>query len=246
MVKGIYHSAAGMLARQKHLEVVSNNLANASTVGFKQESLCFRSALESSLAPANISAANDRFVEAELGAPRPEQGTLTQTGNPLDLAIVGAGYFAVETPLGTAYTRDGRFQLNAEGELVTLSGHRVLTEGGTGVVPRGEIKIGPDGSLVIRNPQDGREQVLDALQVVAFADQAQMRRGEEGLLYTQQPPQELPEVHLQVGYLEESTVNMVAEMVKMIEISQYYDASARALQTQDGTLGKAVNEVGKI
>lgn len=247
MVKGIYHSAAGMLARQRQLEVTANNLANATTVGFKQQTLTFKTALNSSLAESRPGAAGERFVDVEGGVQQTlRQGTLSATGNPLDVAIVGEGFFAVETPTGTAYTRDGRFQLNPAGELVTLSGHRVLTAGGTAILPQGELRIGSDGTLLMRNPDGTPDQLLDHLQIVTFADPRRVMHADGGLYLTQQEPIELPNVRLQVGYVEDSTVNVVSEMVKMIETNQYYDASARAIQTQDGTLGKAVNEVGKV
>jgi flagellar basal-body rod protein FlgF len=245
MIKGIYQSAAGMLARARHLEVVANNLANSGTTGFRQEAVCFRQTLNSSLAPSNPVTAGEKFVDVEgSGQTTVRQGTLTATGNPLDLALSGDGWFAVETPSGPAYTRDGRFRLNAQGELVTLSGNLVQTLGGTTQIPQGELRISTDGSLVVKNPS-GVEQVLDRLRVVTFDPPARLTHARDGLYVTDQEPVEFQYPQVQSGYLEESTVNPVAEMVKMIEISQFYDASARAIQTQDATLGKAVNEVGK-
>lgn len=246
MVKGIYQSAAGMLARQRQLDVVANNLANAGTAGFRQENVCFRESLNSSLAPPNPVTAGERFVEVEGSGERSDrQGTLTPTGNPLDAAIVGDGWFVVETPFGPAYTRDGRFRLNAQGELVTLSGYNVQTLGGTTVLPKGDLHIASDGSLVLKNPGEGPEQVLDRLRVVNFDNSAALTHARDGLYVTNQEASDMQQPSMQVGYVEESTVNVVAEMVKMIEISQFYDASARAIQTQDATLGRAVNDVGK-
>jgi flagellar basal-body rod protein FlgF len=246
MVKGIYQSAAGMLARQRHLEVVANNLANAGTAGFHQENVCFRETLNSSLAPANPVTAGSRFVDVEgSNSQAAQQGTLTSTGNPLDVAIVGKGWFVVETPTGPAYTRDGRFRLNADGELVSLTGYRVQTASGTAMVPQGDVHLATDGSLVVKNPGEGPEQVLDRLKIVDFDNPGSLTHARDGLYVSSKPATDLEQPHLQVGYVEESTVNAVAEMVKMIEINQFYDASVRAIQTQDGTLGKAVNEVGK-
>jgi flagellar basal-body rod protein FlgF len=246
MVKGIYHSAAGMLARQRHLEIVANNLANANTAGFRQENICFRETLNSSLAPSNPVTGGEKFVDVESTGDRlGRQGTLSPTGNPLDVAIVGEGWFVVETANGPAYTRDGRFSLNAEGELVTLTGYRVQTVGGTLMLPDGQAHFTTDGSLVVKSPGESPEQVLDRLRVVYFEDPSALRHTSDGLYVSGHEPVELTEPRLQPGYMEESNVNVVAEMVKMIEINQYYDASARALQTQDATLGKAVNEVGK-
>jgi flagellar basal-body rod protein FlgF len=248
MVKGIYHSAAGMLARQRHLEVVANNLANARTTGFRQENVTFRSTLNSTLMKSDLPVtAGEKFVDAERGtSPASAQGALQATGNPLDVAIQGEGYFVVETEAGEAYTRDGRFQLNEAGELVTYSGHRVQTENGTLTVPQGGLRIASDGSLLVSLPGENREQILDRLRIVAFPDAGRMAHLQDGYYSANQEPVDLSPIHLAVGYLEESNVNVVAEMVKMIEINQTYEASARAMQTQDTTLGKAVNEVGKV
>jgi flagellar basal-body rod protein FlgF len=246
MVKGIYQSGAGMLARQRHLEVVANNLANAGTAGFHQENVCFRETLNSTLAPSNPVTAGSRFVEVEgSNSETNQQGTLTSTGNPLDVAIVGSGWFVLETPTGPAYTRDGRFRLNAAGELVSLTGYKVQTVSGTAMVPQGEAHLATDGALVVKNPGGGPEQVLDRLKIVTFDNPGSLTHARDGLYVSSESPVNLEPPHLQVGYVEESTVNVVSEMVKMIEINQFYDASVRALQTQDGTLGKAVNEVGK-
>ena len=247
MVKGIYHLAAGMVARQRNLEVIANNLANASTVGFKEERVAFRNTLNSSSSISrNPVTAGEKFVVASRGTQNAhQQGTLKQTENPLDLAIVGDGYFVVETENGPAYTRDGRFQLNAEGELVNLNGYRVLTTGGPIQIPEGNLKISSDGELILKAYDTPIEQVLDRFLVVTFENPSSLQPGRDGLLFTQQRPFELDQARLQVGYLEESNVDMVSQMIEMIEVSKMYEASAKAVQTSDNILGKAVNEVGK-
>jgi flagellar basal body rod protein FlgG len=234
-----------MLARQKHLEVTANNLANAATTGFKNESVCFKTTLDSTLISSRPMTAGEKLVEPESTTRTLHPGPMNATGKPLDVAILGEGFFVVEAENGLAFTRDGRLQLNAAGELVNISGYRMRTAGGTTAIPEGDLRIASDGSLMIHTP-DGREQVLDRLQVVTFPDPRQLTHAGNGLYVTQQEPIELPGVGLQVGYLEDSTVNVISEMTKMIEISQLYEASARAIQTQDGTLGRAVNEVGKV
>lgn len=247
MIKGIYHSREGMLAAQKHLEVVANNLANVNTVGFKQEQIAFRQALEQSSVSASPAATGEKFVTAERGGHGfLQQGVLRETGNPLDVAIAGDGYFVVETDFGFAYTRDGRFQLNAEGELTTLNGHRVLTTGGTLQIPDGDLQISSEGEIHLKSEGKARGQALDRLLVVSFNDPTVLRPTTDGLLITQQEPYELEEPNLRVGYLEESNVNMVSQMVEMIEVQRFHEASAKAIRTQDDTLGKAVNEVGRV
>lgn len=247
MIKGIYHSGEGMLARQRQLEVVANNLANASTVGFKEERITFKNSLNRSSFPPYKYIAGEKFVQAEQdGRVINRQGTLKQTDNPLHAAIVGGGYFAVMTENGLAYTRDGRFELNGEGELVNLSGYRVLTAGGTLQIPEGNLRISPQGELVMTGQDPSQERVLDHLMIVTFDNPEQLRRTREGLLVTDQEPMEIEEPSLRIGYLEESTVNIVSEMVEMIELNRLYEASAKAVHTQDQTLGKAVNDVGRV
>jgi flagellar hook-basal body protein len=110
----------------------------------------------------------------------------------------------------------------------------MCTVGGTTAVPDGDLRISSDGSLIVRTP-DGRDQILDRLQVVTFPDPRQLTHAGNGLYITPQQPIELPGVGLQVGYLEDSTVNVISEMTKMIEISQLYEAR-RALFRR-GALG---------
>jgi flagellar basal-body rod protein FlgF len=247
MVKGIYHSAAAMIANQHQLEVVSNNLANANTVGFKEERTSFRNTLNNVEISQYPTTAGEKFVRVEGGiSPNNHQGVLQETDNPLDAAITGEGYFAVQTPSGIAYTRDGRFQLNDQGQLVNLDGDRVLTEGGSASFPNGDLRIGSTGELLTNDPNSPVQRVYDRLQVVTFSDPASLQPLPSGLYTTNQPALPLKDPHLSVGSVESSNVNIVSQMVEMIMLSRLYEASARSVQTQDGTLGKAVNEVGKV
>ncbi|TKJ40287.1 hypothetical protein CEE37_08140 [candidate division LCP-89 bacterium B3_LCP] len=247
MIKGIYHSAEGMLAGQRHLETVSNNLANASTIGYKKEKISFRQALNNSSFPPYPFLSGEKFVQAQRGGQMMnQQGSLKRTDNPLDVAIVGDGFFAVDTGNGLAYSRDGRFALNGEGELVTLTGYPVLTAGGTLQLQDGDLRISPEGELVLYDNGSKREQILDSLMVVAFNDPSQLTPTRDGLLVTDQEPVALDEPVIRVGYLEESTVDVVSGMVEMIELNRMYEASAKAIHTQDQTLSKAVNDVGRV
>jgi flagellar basal-body rod protein FlgG len=246
MIKGIYHSAAGMIARQRQMEVIANNLANADTVGFREEIAVFRSK-----APAQVDhpvIKGEKLVCAERGIPTsPSFGALRVTDNPLDAAIVGDGYFMIETDTGIAYTRNGRFQINTEGMLVSQDGNPVLTDGGVLQVPEGaSLRINPEGELILEGEDGQPDQVLDRLRLVVFEDPGKLRPLGNGLFASDQQPLELDEMELKPGYLEDSTVNLVEQMVEMIQVNRLYEASSKSIQTQDATLGKAVNEVGKI
>ncbi len=245
MIKGIYHSAAGMIARQRQMEVIANNLANADTVGFREEIAVFRSKTPAQADHPVLK--GEKLVYAERGiAKTPTFGALRVTDNPLDAAIVGDGYFMIETGNGVAYTRDGRFQISTDGVLVTQAGDPVLTEGGVLQIPEGSsLRVNPDGELIIEGEDGGPDQVIDRLRVVVFPDPGALRPLGDGLFSADQQPLELEEVELKPGYLEDSTVNLVEQMVDMIQVNRLYEASSKAIQTQDATLGKAVNEVGK-
>lgn len=245
MIKGIYHSAAGMIARQRQLDVIANNLANVDTVGFKAEKVVFRASLTASLG-SPPAAQGEKLVTAERGISTiPSFGSLHETGNPLDVAIEGNGYFMIETDSGIAYTRDGRFQLNPDGELVTLNGDRVLAEGGTVQIPEGSLRINPEGEIVLKNDDNQMEQIIDRLRVVTFENYEDLRPLRNGLFATDQQPLNIEEPSIKPGYLEDSTVNPIEQMVEMIQANRIYEASSKAIQAQDSTLGKAVNEVGK-
>ncbi len=246
MVKGIYHSAAGMIAQQRQLEVIASNLSNADSMGFKEERVSFRQTLDASPRSEFPITNGESYVVTERGPYGiAQQGTLLATENPLDLAIVGNGFFTVETEQGLAYTRDGRFQLNSEGELVTLSGCRVVTEGGTVQIPDGMLKINQDGELILEGEDSRLDRVIDKLKIVVFDDLAALRPSHDGLIVSQREPMEITQYRVEPGYLEESNVNLISQMIEMIQLNKIYEASSNAIKTQDSTLGKAVNEVGK-
>jgi flagellar basal-body rod protein FlgF len=164
-----------------------------------------------------------------------QPGPLMRTGNPLDVAIEGEGYFAVQTPAGIRYTRNGAFSLNAEGILITREGFPVLGTQGVIRLPRSAtLEIGEDGSLRI----DGK--VVDRLQIV----QGTMRKDTNGWLVGNATPVATP--RLITGMLEGANVNIVREMVEMIEYLRAYETHQRAIQAQDETLGRAINEIARI
>lgn len=262
MLRGIYTAASGMLVDQRRLEVVSNNLANASTVGFKRDS-----SITQSFDDFLVVRLNDRDPIRKQGPQAPNVGTLSfgslvaftatrlttgnmrMTGNPLDVAIAGDGFFTVETPRGVRYTRNGNFQQAADGTLVTQEGHPVMVNGqavrgepGTlsitrdGVVKAGDQEIGPltmatSASLgAIRKEGDGFWVPVEA--------------GEPTALVT--PFEATGLYEFRVGYLESSNVESVTEMVEMMTTMRSYEANQKAVQAQDETLQKLVTEVGRI
>jgi flagellar basal-body rod protein FlgG len=240
MIRGLYVAAEGMAARQKAQDVLAMNLANVNTTGFKADRPVFETALQRILyrvegtgaTPIGTLSAGALLTTTYTDL---QPGPLMRTGNPLDVAIEGEGYFAVQTPAGIRYTRNGAFSLNAEGILITREGFPVLGTQGVIRLPRSAtLEIGEDGSLRI----DGK--VVDRLQIV----QGTMRKDTNGWLVGNATPVATP--RLITGMLEGANVNIVREMVEMIEYLRAYETHQRAIQAQDETLGRAINEIARI
>ncbi len=240
MIRGLYVAAEGMAARQKAQDVLAMNLANVNTTGFKADRPVFETALQRTLyrvegtrsTPIGTLSAGTLLTTTYTDL---QPGPMMRTGNPLDVAIEGEGYFAVQTPAGIRYTRNGAFSLDAQGTLVTREGFPVLGTQGVIRIPRqATLEIGEDGSLRI----DGK--VVDRLQIV----QGTMRKDTNGWLVGNATPVATP--RLVTGMLEGANVNIVREMVEMIEYLRAYETHQKAIHAQDETLGRAINEMARI
>ena len=266
MWRGLYTAGAGMITETKRTDTIANNLANANTTGYKRDD-----AINREFAPMLIRRINDSKPQNDvtsikgfsLGGPAPVVGTLglgsyvaeiatdhTQggfqtTGNPLDLAIAGDGYFAVQTPQGVRYTRDGNFYKSASGQLQTVNGQAVLDNQGRPItIPARTtmVTIGEKGQIMADN------QPVATLQFVQFGKdpQALLKQG-NSLYYPQAGAQAQPATgNIQQGMLETSNTNVVSEMVELINNYRIYEAGSKAVTSQDALLDKAVNEVGKV
>ena len=274
MWRGLYTAAAGMITETKRTDTLANNLANADTTGFKRDE-----AINREFEPMLIKRINDgidrrydvtSFKGFHLGDAIPtvgtlglgsyideigtnhEQGGLQTTGNPLDLAIVGDGYFAIQTPQGVRYTRNGSFFKGQNGELQTVNGQRVLARGGRGgiTIPQEatDITVTATGEVWATLPgQDGQAR-LGQLELVSFGPdpRAVLKQG-DSLYYPQEGarPQAATGT-IEQGVLENSNVNVVSDMVMLIANHRVYEAGSKAVTTQDAMLDKAVNEIGTV
>lgn len=265
MLRGMYTGASGMLAQQVRTDVLANNLANAQTVGFKRETV-----LQSAFPDMLIRRVFDPTTPAGHGSERPffggghdsrpvigrlgtgtyvdgtwtvhDQGPLRFTGNPLDVALSGEGFFAVQTDAGVRFTRDGRFTLDGEGRLVTLAGWPVLGTDGNPITLRGEqTAIDETGQVWV----DGV--VVGTLSVLAFPESQWLQREGEGLWAATDdagaPQAAAATVHAE--YLEQANVNVVSSMVELISAYRSYEANQKVIQAYDETLGRVVNELGR-
>lgn len=241
MIKGIFSSAAGMVPRMTQQEIIANNLANASTVGFKKDQVFLKTLLDASLMVNNGGDLNSMINDAQEVLTNFAQGEMRSTGNPLDLCLNGSGFFAVETEEGTMYTRAGMFTLDEQGNLITSSGQRVLGEGGPVILPHRDVVITQSGAILA----DGQE--IDRLKVVDFADKRALVKTADNLFTAGADASEVEatETIVSQGFLEESNVETVREMVEMITLYRTFQANARAIMAQDETLQKAIS-VGEV
>jgi flagellar basal-body rod protein FlgF len=251
MIYGLYLSAAGTLASQHQMEVLSNNLANVATVGFKRELAAFKEApLEADLRgegpafrhPVADGVGGGLFPEPTFLDLRP--AALKRTESPSDLALDGEGFFVVDTPAGKQLTRDGRLQVASDGALVRLvDGRPLLDAAGQPIQIAADKPFTVAASGVVR--QDGQERGQLA---VVTAGQKSLRKVGGGLfaLSDGASTEAAKNATVRQGYLEESGVEPTTEMTDLILASRTYELNARMIQNQDRTLGQLINTVARI
>ncbi|WP_101102686.1 flagellar basal-body rod protein FlgG [Macromonas bipunctata] len=257
MVQSLCIAASGMQAQQTHLDVISNNLANVSTTGFKRATTVFEDLMYQNLRQAggNNTEQTQLPTGLQLGlgvrtvatSRSYTQGSLQQSDKSFDIAINGNGFFQVELPDGTTgYTRDGTFEINAQGQLVTANGNRVL--GGVTVpADARSITVGKDGVVTaligLNNPQP---QQIGTIETASFINPAGLEpRGQNVYTETQasgNPVAGTPGAdglgYLMQGHLETSNVNVVQELVCMIQTQRAYEMNSKAVTTSDQMLQK--------
>lgn len=254
MNRSLYIAATGMNAQQAQMDVISNNLANVSTTGFKGSRAVFQDLVYQTLRQpgANSTQETELPSGAQVGTGVQQvaterlytQGNLQQTGNSKDVAINGNGFFQVQMPDGTtAYTRDGSFQTNAQGQLVTASGYPVVP---AITIPNNatSMTIGTDGTVTITQAGASTNQTIGTIQLATFINPAGLESKGENLLAetasSGAPNVATPGVNgagkLQQGYVEASNVNVVQELVNMIETQRAYEINSKAVQTSDQML----------
>jgi len=237
MENGIYIGISRQAALRRQMDVVANNLANVNTPAYRAERMVFQEFL---MKPPQDQTGYS-YVQ-DVGQYRStENGPITATGNELDVALNGEGYFVVDTPLGERYTRHGRFQLDANGFVVTTEGHQVLSDAGPIQIPpqSTSIEINGDGSI------STDVATLGKLQVVQFEDDQEPKRGANGLYTTEQDPQVATDVQLVQGSLEQSNVVAVLEITRMIEISNAHNSLRKILENEDERNRTMIRRLGQ-
>jgi len=235
MSSGIYVATAGAVAQSNALDATANNIANAATAGFHGDRVTFREALTAARSPdVAVVGAGTARVDTQAGA-------LTQTDNPLDLALEGDGFFAVQTPQGTRYTRAGNFQLDAERQLVTSDGFAVRGEGGS------PITIPPDASAIAVSAEgevsaDGA--VVGKLELARFAPAQMKRQGGSLFAATGSPLTSGEPPKVREGVLEASNVNVVRGVVDLVKVSRTYESLMRVIQGYHDVESRAARDIG--
>ncbi|GAB4302640.1 MAG: flagellar basal-body rod protein FlgF [Desulfuromonadia bacterium] len=241
MNSGLYAALSGAVAATERLDTIASNLANANTAGFKRDRITFESILDTAAAVAPGD--DPRFVSSRHGIDF-TQGALRQTGNRWDLAIEGDGFFSIQTPQGVAYTRQGSFRLDAAGRVVSPDGYPLLANGAPLTIPPGAttVVIDPQGGVSVDGAQRGR------LDIVDFTKPYPLQKEGGGLFRPTGGGRPRPAQGARVsqGYLEETNITPVGEMVQMIDTNRHYEACTRVIRSFDDITGKAVNDLGKL
>lgn len=241
MSDGIYSALSGAVAQQRSLEVVANNVANAGTTGYRADRITFQEVVAQT--PGGPTANTLHYVAVSGQSIDETSGPLMQTGNPLDVALNGDAYFAIETGNGERYTRAGAFLLDAEGTLMTHQGNPVLGANEAPItVPTDaeEILVTGDGAIVADGEEVGR------FRLVRFADGGLTKEG-ASLLVTQngaQPEEAVEDVQVLGGYLESANVSPIEGMNELIEASRAFDAFQRVIQAFKQIDERTAREVG--
>jgi flagellar basal-body rod protein FlgF len=231
------------MAASRAMDVIANNLANASTPAFKRESMKFEEYManvrpaEGENSPQTLSFVQDTGILRNI-----DQGPITATNAPFDVAINGTGYFVVQTANGNKYTRNGHFTLDNSGTLVNDEGDAVLGDGGPVTITPddGDIHIAADGTI------SGKTGQLAKLQVVTFANERALEKQGASLYATGQPPQTADKFALVQGSLEGSNVEPVIEISHMLEVMRAYQTTAGLAKAHEDLMQAAVDKLGSM
>lgn len=227
-------------ALQREIGIIANNLANLNTTGFKAKKMMFVEHIVKTKGGDRISGDRLAFVRDIATMRVTTQGNLEKTGNPLDLAIRGDGFFAIQTKNGERYTRDGHFRLDTQGQLVTQKGDPVLSDGGQPFFFGPEdkkISVSRDGTVSTENGEVGR------VRLVQFKNNQAMHEIGNGLLSTDQTPTTVDNPDVVQNMLEDSNVQPITEMARMIAVQRAYDNVKKFIDREDQRIRTMIRDV---
>ncbi len=282
MIRGMYTGAAGMVAQMHRMDILSNNLANVDLTGYKKDTaihksfpeLLLRRTADNGVYRFPFGSMDTTPVVGKIGTGVElnesftvfTQGSLKETGNSFDLALEGEGFFAVQTPYGERYTRDGAFVLGKEGFILTKQGYPVLGENGPIQIKKNNFIVDQDGKIFQNSSFAGdlerlvsleeneweNTELVDRLRVVDFRRTRYLKKQGESLwLETQESGRPFTstvenDIKVRQGFLESSNVNPVTAMVQMIEVNRAYEANQKVIQTHDTMTGRLINEAARV
>ncbi|MBS4021269.1 MAG: flagellar basal-body rod protein FlgF [Dethiobacter sp.] len=253
MLRGLYASARGMAVESKKQEVISNNLANSNTTGFKKDIVLVRSFSEELLAITGKGQASSLGGLAESPVLQSiatiySPGMLEETGRDLDLALTGAAFFTLQTPAGIRYTKDGSFGMDRDGFLVSGDGYQVLDVGGRAItLSSSNVDVDEDGEVWEADGQKKRFVAKLGLAVFSAEDLKKLeKKGQNLFEAVAAAPSAQGLGQVRQGMLERANLDIIREMVDMISVMRVYEANQKSLQAQDEILGKSINEVGRL
>ena len=256
MVRGLYTAYTGMINEQKRFDVISNNLANSATVGYKEESVssqAFDDVLTIKIRDNSVGYNNQAIGTMSLGVKIGEvytdygQGAFVETGNTFDFAIDGNGFFTLRCPTAsgdsvTRYTRNGNFKMTQDGYVVDVNGNHLQGKNGDIQVPvDATISVDKMGTIFA----DGEN--IDTIQLADFQDYDYIEKYGDNLYQVVDGATAIPaSATIAQGYTEQSNVNVVSEMVDMITVTRAYEAGQKVMQTVDTMLEASCNSIGRV
>ncbi len=248
MIRSFYIASTAMLTQANKLDVLTNNLTNADTTGYKKDKLISRSFADMLIDRLNdpVGSKSKAVGPQNLGIHIDEittdfsQGGFEETARLSDLALEGTGFFVIETPEGDRYTRDGSFYVDRQGYLTNSDGYYVSGTNGHIFVGNTDFVIDSEGNVVVNG------QITNKLELVTFDNLTGLRKQKDNLYSTTQAARTADNVLVKQGWLETSNVDTAEELVNMMEITRSFGINQRVLTMLDQSLEKTVNEVGRI
>ncbi len=270
MYQGFYNLTSGMLTQSRNLNVISNNMVNIQTPGYKrdkmvsttfQEEMLYRTGRRYKDNPEPL-ATTSKIRSADRTYVNYEQGSYDLTEGVLDFALTDRGFFCIDTPQGIRYTRNGSFRVDDEGYLALNNLGRVMgKDGGPIAITSEDFKVNSQGVISVRLQPESededdygyddedtevQEEILGTLRIVDFADYEQLHKEDYGLFSTGQAPQEVESPSLLWQSVEKSNVDMVEEMTSMMTSQRALQSAAQVLKMYDQIMSKAVTDVGRL
>ncbi len=238
MQTATYVALGSQTALENSMDVAANNIANLSTPAYKSQSVLFKEYLQPGPQGQTISYVRNIGVMRDI-----KSGNLSQTGNSLDAGIEGDGYFTVETPDGPRYTRDGRFQLDSGGRIVTSQGYALLSDQANPIVLPANtrnISITPDGSVATEAGAVGK------LGIAHFDNQQDLVAASDGLYVTQDPPTPDTTSKIHQGTVEGSNVQPITALTRLLGLQKAYGGAEQMIDGEDQRLRNAIDKISKV